>query len=227
MHPPEHETPRTLNLGGLQLDLRASVILVASTLLLMLDGYHQFLLGGTYAQALFSKAVERTVYYLVVPLLFIVLLFRDPPAKYGFRIGNWRTGLKWGVGLFALAVPLLYLSARTPAMVSYYTQGSRTIAQILGTSALDLLGWEFLFRGFILFGLYRLMGPSAIVAQAVPFALVHIGKPELETLSTIFGGILFGWLAWKAQSFVYPYLLHWLVNTFVILVAMGAIAWPG
>jgi membrane protease YdiL (CAAX protease family) len=155
-------------------------------------------------------------------VLIILILFRDRLVEYGFHPGDWRTGLRWTIGLFLVAVPLLYLAARTPAMASYYDQGSRTVGQILGTS-----GWEFLFRGFILFGLYRSIGPTAIVVQAVPFAMAHIGKPELETLSTVFGGLVFGWLAWKARSFLYPFLLHWLVNTFVILVAVGAIAWPG
>ncbi len=57
--------------------------------------------------------------------------------------------------------------------------------------------------------------------QAVPFALAHLTKPPLETLSTIFGGIAFGWVAWRTRSFIYPFLIHWFVTTVVILVAMG------
>jgi membrane protease YdiL (CAAX protease family) len=226
MATPDSSSKRMIRLGGLQLDPRATVVLVASTLLLMLDAYHHFIPSSTYAEFLWAKALERSLYYLVVPLMIIVILFRQSPAEYGFRLGDWRTGLKWAVGLFALGIPILFFSARTPTMSSYYAQGSRTLSQVLGTSAVDLFGWEFLFRGFILFGLLRVVGPSAVLIQAVPFAMAHIGKPELETLSTIFGGTLFGWLAWRSNSFLYPYLLHWLVNTFVVLTAMGVIAWP-
>ena len=60
---------------------------------------------------------------------------------------------------------------------------------------LDLFGWEFFFRGFILFAYARKFGPHAIWLQAVPFALAHIGKPEVETLSTIFGGFAL-WAGW-------------------------------
>ncbi len=217
---------RVIRLGRLELDARATVVVVASTLLLILDAYHHFIPSSTYAEFLFAKAVERTVYYLIVPILIILIAFRQSPAEYGFRLGDWRRGLKWTLIFFAIGLPILYMAARTPAMSGYYAQGARTVSDVLGTSALDLFGWEFLFRGFILFGLLRVVGPSAVILQAVPFAMAHIGKPELETLSTIFGGILFGWLAWRSKSFLYPFLLHWLINTFVILTAMGIIAWP-
>jgi membrane protease YdiL (CAAX protease family) len=224
---PGNGQEHSFRLGRLELDTRATVAVVASTLLLILDAYHHFIPSSTYAEFLLAKALERTVYYLLVPLVIIIVFYRQSPAKYGLRLGDWRAGIKWTLIFFALGVPILYLAARTAAMSSYYAQGSRTVAQVLGTSALDLFGWEFLFRGFLLFSLFRAIGPTAIVLQAVPFAMAHIGKPELETVSTIFGGIVFGWLAWRSKSFLFPFLLHWLVNTFVIFVAMGIIAWPG
>lgn len=89
------------------------------------------------------------------------------------------------------------------------------------STLLDLFSWEFLFRGWLLFGFARKFGPEAIWLQAVPFALAHIGKPEIETLTTIFGGFIFGWVAWRTKSFVYPLLLHWFVGSFMIIVAAG------
>jgi membrane protease YdiL (CAAX protease family) len=227
MAPPKFTPEGTIRLGQLELDFRLSVVVVASTLLLILEAYHHFIPYNTYADSLVAKAEERTIYYLVIPLLIVVAVFRQSPAEYGFRLGAWRAGLKWALGLFVVGAPLLFLAARTPAMTAYYARGSRSLAQVLGTTALDLFGWEFMFRGFLLFGLYRVIGPSAILIQAVPFAMAHIGKPELETLSTIFGGVLFGWLAWRSRSFLYPFLLHWMISVFVILTAMGVIALPG
>lgn len=219
----ENTPRRTLNLFGLELDLRLTVIVVVSTLLLMVDHYHRFLPAETPAAALQAKALERVVYYLIIPLL-LIALFRDRPSEYGFTLGDWRQGLKWTVLICLAAVPVLYLSARTPAMVAYYGRVERSLPQILLTSALDLVGWEFLFRGLILFGLLRVVGPSAVLLQAVPFALAHLGKPELETLSTIFGGTLFGWVAWRSRSFVYPFLIHWFINAFTVAMALALAA---
>src|SRR3972149_3352041 len=89
-------------------------------------------------------------------------------------------------------------SLRPAATASRWTTD---LGRLIPPAALDLIGWEFFFRGFLLFGLMRLMGPTAVVAQAVPFALAHLGKPEAETLSPIFGGTLFAWVAWRRFSF--------------------------
>jgi membrane protease YdiL (CAAX protease family) len=79
-----------------------------------------------------------------------------------------------------------------------------------------------MFRGWILFGYARRFGAEALWLQAVPFALAHIGKPPLETLSTIFGGFLFGWVAYRTRSFLYPFLIHMFVYSFTVLVAVSA-----
>jgi membrane protease YdiL (CAAX protease family) len=80
-----------------------------------------------------------------------------------------------------------------------------------------------LFRGWILFGYLRKFGPEALWLQAVPFAIMHVTKPELETLSTIFGGFFFGWVAYRTNSFLYPFLIHWFVASFTILAAGGVL----
>lgn len=219
-HPP---TPAgRFRLLGLELDLRAAVFVVLSTLLLMLDHYHRFLPGEGYAGLLRAKALERIIYYLITPLL-TILAFRDRPADYGFGVGRWREGLLWTLGVVLLATPILFFSARTPSMAQYYAAVERPPGEVLFVSALDLVGWEFVFRGFLLFGLARVAGPNAVLLQAIPFAMAHIGKPELETMSTIFGGTLFGIVAWRSRSFLYPFLIHWFVTCFVTLVAMGVI----
>lgn len=219
--PPDR--PRhSLNLGGLRLDTRAAVIVISSTLLLMLDHYHSLLPAATFAEGLRAKAIERAVLYLAVPLAVILLGFRDRPADYGLTWGDWRQGLKWTGVCVLIAAPVLILAARTPGMAAYYARFPDRPLELVLTAGLDLVGWEFLFRGFLLFGLLRVVGPLAVLLQAVPFALAHLGKPELETLSTIFGGTLFGWVAWRSRSFVYPFLIHWFVYTVTVLAAQAA-----
>ena len=214
--------PLVLRLAGMDLDVRATVALVVVTLLLILDAYHSFLSGDGVAGALRAKAIERFVYYLVIPLAVILLIFRDPPSEYGFGFGDWRQGLLWSGTFIVLSIPLILAVSSTPAMARYYSAYRGSGPDLLFTFFLDLVGWEFVFRGFLLFALYRLMGPTAIVLQAVPFALAHIGKPEIETLSTIFGGTFFGWMAWRSKSFVYPFLLHWFIFSLTVVVAGSA-----
>lgn len=212
----------TWNIAGLSLDVRATVILVLGTLLLTIDHYHLLLSPDVFGSVVRAKALERVIYYLIVPLLVITFAFRDRAAAYGLTVGDWKQGLKWTAVIILVALPILVVSARTPAMLDYYDKSGGSPAQVIINAALDLVGWEFFFRGFILFGLLRLVGPIAVVIQAVPFALAHLGKPELETLSTVFGGSLFGWVAWRSRSFIYPFLIHWAIYVTVVLVASSS-----
>jgi membrane protease YdiL (CAAX protease family) len=120
---------------------------------------------------------------------------------------------------------ILWFVARTPAMQSYYeAKAPENIAYLIYITAVDLFGWEFIWRGFLLFGMAAFLGPGpAIWLQAVPFAFMHLGKPEVETLTTIFGGAAFGFVAWKTGSFFYPFLIHWFIASFTMLLASGRI----
>jgi membrane protease YdiL (CAAX protease family) len=61
------------------------------------------------------------------------------------------------------------------------------------------------------------------VVAAVPFTFSHLGKPELETLSTLFGGSVFGWLHWRTGSILYSAGAHVAIYVLVTLAAGGRI----
>ena len=63
------------------------------------------------------------------------------------------------------------------------------------------VGWEYLWRGFMLFGTARVFGVYAIFIQTIPFALLHLNKPLAESLLSIVGGIALGGLVWRCRSF--------------------------
>lgn len=217
-----HDGPSdSFQILGVRLHRRTTVVLVLGTTLLMLDYYFRILPAEDYPNLLRAKAFERLGYYLLVPLLTVWLVFRRPVGDYGMKVGSWKRGLALALGSALVAGPILYLAARSPAMIQYYANVERPAGEVLWVSAIDLLGWEFFFRGFLLFGLAEIAGPNAILLQAVPFALAHLGKPALETFTTLIGGAYFGWVAWRSGSFVYAYLLHWLINVFVILSSLG------
>lgn len=213
----EAVTRRTLTIGDVAFDARLTFLIIFATVVPMLD-YYDYSLTGT-------KAYDRFIFYFIIPLGIILLLFRERPAAYGFRLGRWRTGLVWTlVGCIVMALVLLYV-AQTPAMQAFYEERAPdTFWRLLYLTGVDLIGWEFMWRGVLLFAFARAFGPGpAIFLQAVPFAFMHLGKPEVEALSTIFGGAAFGWVAWQSRSFLYPFLIHWFIASFTMLVATGRI----
>ena len=195
----------------LQFDWKIVTITIVSTLLLLVDYYQQITS---------DKYFDRVILYLFIPLAFTLFLFRENPREYGFTIGDWKAGILITLlGILLMAPIIWYLGKSNSSMTGYY---GPLLEGLPWTTFLNLIGWEFFFRGWILFGYASKFGPDALWLQAVPFALAHVGKPEIETLSTIFGGFAFGWVAWRTRSFLYPFLIHWFISTFMILVAAGA-----
>lgn len=181
------------------------IVLVYATLVLTFDYYHRFapLLSGCL--------------YLVVPLL-LTLLFKRRPSDYGLRLGNWRLGLLLTIGGWLLMAPILWFAVRGQDFNQYYAYlwDRGGFWGTLGWAASDLISWEFFFRGFLIFSLAEIMGPWAILFQAMMFTFGHFSKPELETVSCILGGSAFGWVAWKTNSFLYPFLIHIFVTVFTV-----------
>jgi membrane protease YdiL (CAAX protease family) len=203
-----------MRLEELRMDWKIVVVVVVSTLTMVVDHYRRIFA---------HEAYDRLLLFLGLPLLVILLVFRESPAGYGFRLGDWKAGLVLtavGCGVMAIVVTFV---ARTGEIQAYYAPRAKSAIPLPLNTALDLFGWEFLFRGFLLFALYPVCGPYAILLQAVPFTIAHYGKPELETLSCIFGGSAFGYVAWRTRSFLYPFLIHWFIATFTVLVASGAV----
>lgn len=189
-------------------DWKIVAIIVISLIVLAFDNYRS-ITPFTYW--------DRVVLYLIIPLLVIIGIFREHPRCYGFTLGDWKAGLVLTLLGAAIMAPILYVfGQRDPALNAYYRDRTTGLPW---TTFLDLVGWEFLFRGWILFAYARRFGPEALWLQSVPFVIAHIGKPELETFFTIIGGFGFGWVAWRTRSFVWSFLIHWFVATFLILVA--------
>lgn len=206
-----------MTIGGVEFDWQLMVVITVATVLPMFSWYGHKITD--------TRAYDHFIQFFILPALIIWLLFRQPLSSYGFAWGNWRVGLvSTAVVCFAMAF-ILYLVVREPSMSRYYKAiAPNSHSQLLWHTAVELFAWEFLWRGFLLFALAKTLGPGpAILLQAVPFALFHLGKPEVETLTTLFGGIGFGFIAWQTQSFVYPFFIHAFMVVFTILVATSKI----
>lgn len=225
---------RTVDLLGLRLPVRATAAVLLVALLLLLD-YHgrvdailTTLTGwstGSPPDFKRVQAISRVLLLGGVPLAVIVLGFRDRPGRYGLEPGDWRAGLALGLGGAAVMTPVVLAIARVPAFAAYYAPQAGPPAAVFLTTALDVLPAEFFFRGFLLFALLRVVGPIAVVVATLPFAFAHLGKPEVETLSTLAGGLLYGWLDWRTGSILWSGLAHtWILG--LVVVAAGAVQ-PG
>ncbi len=208
---------RTIVIGGVSFNLKLTLIIILTTVIPMLDAYQHEIIG--------IRAYDRFIAYFILPAFITIFLFRESLSEVGLRLGNWREGILWVLVVCIAMGIILYFFARLPSMRLYYA--SRTpdgLPTLLFRTGVEMFAWEFIWRGFLLFGLARYLGPGpAIFLQAVPFAFMHLGKPEIEALTTIFGGAGFGFVAWRTQSFLYTWLIHWFMIAFTSLISIGVI----
>lgn len=197
-------------------NLRAAIILISSTLLLIIR-YHHTILG--------DETISSFVFYCLIPLGIIIFVLREDPRDFGLRAGNWRKGALFSLlGIALMGVVIVGLAQVTEfqqyyALAAFREPDSRDLAELALRMGVYMFSWEFMFRGFLLFGLWERLGPLAIWIQAVPFAIMHLGKPELETLSTIFGGAAFGYVDLESRSVLPSVLIHWAIYLMMVLAA--------
>ena len=189
-------------------DLNLIAVVGISTLVLVLEHYRPLNID-------FPRATEL-IYYLLVPLAAGWLLFRDKPWDYGIRVGRWKSAIILTVVCLAAMALILYRVGKMPEFRSYYDRDAIDWPELLLNYALYMFAWEFLFRGYMLFGLEKSIGKSAIFVQAIPFVLLHLGKPFLETLACIPGGFGFGYVAYRTRSFLPCFIIH--LGVYVMMV---------
>lgn len=167
------------------------------------------------------------------PMATVLLVFRASPEAFGFAAPkSRRVWVVTGV-LFVGAFFLVMLASRMPAFQHYYplfkwyrgfepafegypatnpfTTAPWLMVYALASYGMYLFCWEFFFRGFLLFGLQRSLGPViAILLQGIAFGLLHWGKPEM--LPSFAGGVILGALALSARSFLPAFVLHWALS---------------
>jgi hypothetical protein len=143
----------------------------------------------------------------VIPVVVLRAVFRQSWHAMGLGLGDWKLASSLaGVYLVGVAVATWVLSDGSGFQAQYphHKPAARDWSVFLVYEALFLfywIGWEYLWRGFALFGTRHALGLSAIFVQTVPFAALHVDKPWPEALLSVVGGIALGALVWRCRSF--------------------------
>jgi membrane protease YdiL (CAAX protease family) len=228
-------------------DRRSLIVFVAATVLLVVFEYWGLparfegsSLHGSVADALgpgyrpyFSLlpyqfwGVSSLVIRVLAPVVIIVLVLRENPRDWGFRIrGQWDQLRPYAIALLVM-VPVVYVVsalASFQAKYPFYELASAGGWHFWGYHlfyGLQFLGLEVFFRGFLLFGLYRRLGYYAIPVMVIPYTMIHFGKPVPETFAAIIAGFVLGYLALKSRSVLWGWAVHWGVAITMDLMVIG------
>ncbi len=183
---------------------------------------------NSYAWTQAGLHLVRGSIYLLFPLCSLFLL-RLRPRDVGLEWGRWRVWLWDSLVLYVIVFFLLYWASRQPSFRRVYPYlllsrvGGRGFFLAQTIRLVYMLGWEFLFRGYLLFGFSRRVGNAVgIVVSTTPFVLMHIGKPALEVWGSVVAGVVLGVLALRGRSFLPAVLVHYSVAlTLDLLVLYG------
>jgi hypothetical protein len=140
-------------------------------------------------------------------------------AFYGFKLKG--VDIKPYFLLLLMMVPLIALAStqhdflhKYPTFASF-VKGSISspvaiakigIYEILYGS--DYVAIELFFRGFVLYALSRFLGKGAIIPMATMYVFIHFGKPAGETISSFFGGMILGVIAYETNSIIGGIIVH-------------------
>ena len=150
----------------------------------------------------------------ILPILIILFLLRGKLSDYGLRIGDYKIGLKITFIFILIMLPLIWFASSTDSFANVYPHlsSARESWQIFFIYEIGLLvymiAWEFVWRGYMLFGLYEKFGFYSLFIQMIPFVILHNGKPMLETFGSILAGLALGILALRTKSIFYCVIAH-------------------
>ena len=157
----------------------------------------------------------------VIPVAILMFIFKRKPREIGLGLGDVRfAGTALLVYTPLVAAGTYFLSGLPEFQSTYpHFRGAADDWTLLLVYEISYLaywvGWEYLWRGFVLFGTAHTFGVYAILVQAVPFALLHASKPMPEQILSIVGGIAIGAVVWRCRSFWVAVPIHALQMAFL------------
>ena len=177
---------------------------------------------------------------VVIPMLIIKFGFKQSFSEFGLGLPpKGRRALAfWSfLILMLISLPAFYLGAQDAGMQQVYPffKSFANLEQFIIYELTYLpffIAIEFIFRGYLLFGLWGtrdnevskagsgvpgdlFFGKYAILISMLSYTAWHLGKPIPELYGTLIWGLAAGSLAYACRS-IWPVVLsHWLLNVFL------------
>lgn len=177
--------------------------------------------------------LSSNLLFVAGPLLVAAFIPRLRISELGVGLGDWRYGLKAFSLLYLLMLPFVVGASFAPSFAHEYPMSGGAASSWTAFFTYEIcyslyfIGWEFIYRGVLANGLYPRFGAAAILLPAIPFAIMHAGKPEAEAYGAIVAAIVLGVVAVRARSFWYGVALHASIAITMDVIALThAHRWP-
>lgn len=152
--------------------------------------------------------------YVILPMLVIRFVLREPLKEYGLAWGDTGTHFRYYLLFGGVMAGMALLASFSDTFLDTYP-----FYPLAGRSWLDLLLWEmlyvlqffcieFFYRGVLLRGLKPVMGIYAIYVSSLVYLTIHLPKPFMECFGSLLFGLILCLLAWRCRSIWGGVLVH-------------------
>jgi membrane protease YdiL (CAAX protease family) len=168
-------------------------------------------------QTVFHAVFSRLSGFIVFGVVTIFIFQRIYGAEFDFltiQDEHFDEICLWSFSLALFVIAIAYLNVRNTKRNPYphfkidkWTNSYKMLSYI--SWIFYLAGYEFMFRGILLFGTVEEIGYyPAIILNVLLYALVHIPKGGKEVLGCFLMGPILCFLALKTQSIIIPIIVH-------------------
>jgi membrane protease YdiL (CAAX protease family) len=154
--------------------------------------------------------------YLIMPVLIIKFIFKEPLSHYGLSFKNPLKDYKWYLIMLLVMVPLVIVASYSKSFQLKYPFYHITNSTEINTNFFiweleyffQFFALEFFFRGFLLHGIKHRFGFYSVLVMNIPYCMIHFGKPMPEAIAAILAGIILGTLSLKSKNIWLGVLIH-------------------
>ncbi len=190
-------------------------------------GYIIYLINRSSSSEPYSRAlwnvllgfIFTTISLFIIPLYVLKNKWKKDTTDFGTKPGNSKLGLLI-LGGFLLISPILYFLSDDPELIKTYPLNKDVLDSWTLFIVYEILyvifyyiPYEFFFRGVLQLGLSKKWQYwKSILLVTIITTLLHVTKPFSEILAAFVGGIIFGIIAEKTDSWYYVFGIHFIIG---------------
>lgn len=151
-----------------------------------------------------------------LPLWIIRFKMKEDFANFGLRLPeNLPYALKTTFLLLFINIPIIYVLSAQKELQEFYSLRGLPFAyfflQAIMFSGLYYFAEEFIFRGFLFFGLLRRVGLHSFWITSLIFAAFHFSKPLVEIFYALLLSFALCYTSYKTKSFLPAAAIHYVL----------------
>ena len=176
-------------------------------------------LASAQVRRIYMQKLLGFVAFGVVPAIVLFAFLPYSWEEWGVAAKFPAETFYWILGLSPVLTLMTYSSTRKPESLAMYPEIRKPewdmtifILSALGWM-IYLLAYEWMFRGYLLFGCVRAFGVwPAIIINTCIYSLVHVPKGQTEAIGAIPLGILLCIITIRTETIIVAVVAHWVLS---------------